>query len=151
MPATESLSETKLQIRRSFSAPREKVFRAWTEPEALKAWCAPSDEYSVPTAEVDLRVGGKYHIAMKAPDGNMYVAVGSYREIQFPEKLVFSWFWEGGDPHETVVTIEFMQKGKGTEMVLTHEFFPNKEQRDRHQHGWEGCTARLENYLEKVA
>jgi uncharacterized protein YndB with AHSA1/START domain len=140
--------DTALQIKRTFAAPREKVFRAWTDPEALKKWCAPSDEFSVPTAEVDLRVGGKYRIAMKAPDGNLYVAIGTYREILSPRKLVFTWTWEGSDMPDTLVTLDFHERGSATELVLTHEFFPNVEQRDKHQHGWTGCLNRLGKMFE---
>ena len=53
-----------LEVRRTFKAPREKVFRAWTRPEEMKHWCAPSAEYET-QAEVDLRVGGSYRIEMK--------------------------------------------------------------------------------------
>jgi len=49
-------------------------------------------------------VGGKYRVAMKAPYGNFHVAIGSYREVRFPEKLVFTWFWEAADMQETLVT-----------------------------------------------
>ena len=144
MANTNPTAETTLQIKRTFTAPREKVFGALTQPEALKKWCAPSDEFSVPAAEVDLRVGGKYRIAMKAPNGNLHVAIGTYREILSPRKLVFTWTWEGSDMPETLVTLEFHDRGASTELVLTHELFPNMEQRDKHNQGWAGCLGRLE-------
>jgi len=136
-------TETSLQVRRTFSAPPEKVFRAWTEPEALKKWCAPSEEYSTPSAEVDLKVGGKYRIVMQAPNGNQHIAAGTYRKISPPRKLVFTWFWEDGDMPETLVTLEFHDRGGATELVLTHEMFPNLEQRNHHEQGWIGCLGRL--------
>ncbi len=135
--------ETTLQLKQIFPASREKVFRAWTEPEAMKRWLAPSDEFSIPTVEVDLRVGGKYHVDMLSPEGIHHVATGVYRDIQPPHKLVFTWYWENKDMQETLVTLEFRERGKETELVLTHERFPNPEERDRHQHGWTGCLARL--------
>jgi uncharacterized protein YndB with AHSA1/START domain len=109
----------------------------------MQKWLAPSDEFLIPTVEVDLRIGGKYRIDMKAPDGKHFIATGSYREIQPPRKLVFTWSWEGEDMQETLVTIEFHERGNETEVVLTHERFPNAEKRDRHQIGWAGCLARL--------
>ncbi len=142
-------AETTLQIKRTFAAPREKVFGAWTQPEALKKWCAPSEEFSVPDAKVDLRVGGKYRIAMKAPDGNLHVAIGTYREILSPRKLVFTWTWEGSGMPETLVTLEFHDHGASTELVLTHELFPNVEQRDKHAQGWVGCLNGLEKMLDR--
>jgi len=75
-----------------------------------------------------------------------------YREVAAPEKLVFTWAWEAGggcgdseneQPVETLVTVEFREKGQTTEVLLTHELFPNAESRDKHQEGWSGCLARL--------
>jgi uncharacterized protein YndB with AHSA1/START domain len=143
MPDPNTAAETTLQLKRTFAAPREKVFHAWAQPETLKKWCAPSDEFSIPIAEADLRVGGKYRIAMQAPDGNLYVAIGEYREILPPQKLVFTWLWEGGDMHETLVTLEFHERGGETELILTHELFPDAEARNRHEQGWMGCMGRL--------
>ena len=143
---------TTLQITRSFNASPEKVFQAWVDPIVLKQWFAPSDEFSTPLAEIDLRVGGKYRIQMVAPNGENHTVGGVYREIRSPEKLVFTWGWEAGGgcggaesegPIETLVTVEFQQQGEGTAMILTHELFPNSESRDKHHEGWSGCVARL--------
>ncbi len=88
-------SNTTLRITRRFAAPRDKVFQAWTDPEALKRWFAPSEDYSTPQAEVDLRAGGTYRIQMKAPDGAIYAVKGTYKDVQPTKRLVFSWAWEG--------------------------------------------------------
>ena len=132
--------ETTLHLRRTFHAPREKVFRAWTDPEELKHWWGP-EGYATPTAEVDLRVGGRYRLGMrKLPDGEIFYLAGTYREVRHPEKLVYTWRWEA-EPEmgETLVTVEFHDVGKATEVVLTHEFFPNQEVRDDHNKGWNSC------------
>ena len=147
MAASEPLAATALQLKRIFQASREKVYGAWIEPDAMKKWFAPSEEFSIPTVEVDLRVGGKYRIDMQAPNGNHHVATGIYREIQPPRKLVFTWVWEDRGMPETLVTVEFHERGNATEVVLTHERFANAEERDRHQQGWTGCLARLPNAL----
>jgi uncharacterized protein YndB with AHSA1/START domain len=142
-------SNTVLRITRRFAAPCEKVFQAWTDPERLKRWFAPSDDYSTPHADVDLRVGGTYRIQIKAPDGAIYTAKGSYKEIQPAEWLVFSWSWEGPgwrglkEFYETLVTVELRTVPAGTELTLTHEFFPTAEERDKHRSGWTGCLTRL--------
>jgi len=87
--------ETRLSLTRTFSAPREKVFRAWTDPEELKKWWGPPG-YSTPTADVDLRVGGAYRFGMmELPDGEVFYLAGTYREVRPPEKLVYTWNWEG--------------------------------------------------------
>lgn len=143
---------TTLQITRTFNAPRDKVFKAWTEPTVLKRWFAPSDDYSTPIAEVNLRVGGRYRIQMKAPDGSVHTVGGVYREIKAPQKLMFTWAWEeeiscaGTGPEaqrETLVTVEFHDRGGTTELVLTHEYLPDAAARDKHGEGWTGCLNRL--------
>ena len=148
--------QTTLQIKRTFRASREQVFQAWTNPEALKKWFGPTDDFTTLVAEVDLRVGGRYRIQMKAPNGEDHTVVGTYREIQAPAKLVFTWSWEAGGgcggsegdgPLETLVTVELNEKGAETEVVLTHERFPNAESRDKHNEGWTGCLSRLGNAI----
>ncbi len=146
--AKETASQTySLQLKRTFPASREKVWKAWTTPEALKRWFAPSDEYSTPTAQVDLRVGGGYRIEIHAPDGKPHIVVGTYEEILAPEKLVFTWSWEGGPVQDTRVTLEFHDRGKETEIVLTHELFPDEKARQDHTEGWNGCLGNLERKL----
>ena len=140
--------ETTLHLRRTFHAPREKVFRAWTDPEELKKWWGP-EGYATPSAEVDLRVGGKYRLGMrKLPDGEIFYLSGIYREVRPPERLVYTWRWEAQPEHgETLVTVEFREVGDSTEVVLTHERFPTEKARDDHNRGWSGCLDRLPKLL----
>jgi glutathione S-transferase len=84
---------------------------------------------------------------MKSSTGELYIAVGTYREIRFPEKLVFTWSFEGTGMGETLVSLEFHERGSSTELVLTHELFPNQEQRDRHLMGWNGCLDHLAKFF----
>jgi len=74
---------------------------------------------------------------------------GQYQEIS-PRRIVFTWTWEEPDPHagiETVVTIELFELGEETEILVTHERFPDEETRDRHDEGWSGALARLVKLL----
>ena len=148
MASQRSSPATTLRLTRTFAAPRKKVFRAWTEPEALKKWWGP-EGYATPLAEVDLRVGGRYRLGMrKLPKGNLFYLVGTYREVRPPEKLVYTWVWEGQpDLGETLVTVEFRDLGDATEVVLTHELFPNEKVRDDHNTGWSSCLDRLAKAL----
>ena len=139
--------ETTLRIRRRFAASPEALFRAWTEPEQIKRWLAPTDEFSTPVAQVDLRVGGGYRIQMKSPEGKLHTAVGSYRTVDFPAKLVLTWDWQEQSIGETVVTVEFREQGNETELILTHELFPDQKSRDLHNQGWNGCLDRLARAL----
>ena len=140
--------EITLQLKRLFKAPREKVFAAWTDPKQMKQWIIPQEGFSVPNVEADLRIGGKYRIEMLSPEGICHTAVGTYREITVPEKLVFSWFWENRPGEgETLVTVEFYEQGSTTEVVLTHELFQNKGVRDEHVTGWSGALGQLEKFF----
>ena len=108
---------------------------------------APDDAFQVPVAETDVRVGGRYHIVMKSPDGEEHDLSGVYREIVANSKLVYTWAWKSTPERESLVTIELRAAGAGTELTLKHEQFFDEEARDKHQHGWAGCLARLERFV----
>jgi uncharacterized protein YndB with AHSA1/START domain len=151
MAIPDNVRQSMLQIRRTFAAPRERVFRAWTEPDELRKWWGAGEGFSAPIAEVDLRVGGKYRLGMKPPDSDdLYICTGAYREVSPPEKLVYTWAWEGmsTDAEETLVTVEFHDLGGSTEIVVTHELFPDEKARDEHAQGWSGCLDMLVKALE---
>lgn len=147
-----AFTPTSLQIRRVFQASRQQVFAAWSKPDLLKQWFRPGEGFSVAFAEVDLRVGGKYRLGLLPPDEAQVIAVsGEYREIKPPEKLVFTWAWESDEPEaeDTLVTVEFFDRGGHTELVLTHERFPNPDVRDQHIAGWEGCLSGLIDFFDQ--
>ena len=81
---------------------------------------------------------------MREPNGSEHRVFGVYREVDPPRRLVYTWSWEN-DPEivESVVTVEFHERGNATEVVLRHEGFPTKESRDRHETGWGGCLKKL--------
>ena len=141
--------ETKLQISRYFDSPVETVFAAWTQAEQLKRWHAPGD-ITVGSAEVDLKVGGRYRIEMLHPEesgGDKSIVSGEYLEIEPNRRLVYTWGWEGPERAETLVTLQFAAKENGTELTLTHERFATEEARDKHQFGWNGCLDKLQSQL----
>lgn len=136
-----------LTIVRSFKAAPEKVWRALTQPKALKQWMAPTDEFTIPVAESDVRVGGRYHIVMRSPDGEEHDVSGAYREVAPNRKLVYTWVWKSAPERESLVTMELRPAGGGTELTLRHEQFFDEEARNKHQQGWNGCVGRLERLL----
>ena len=145
-------AEAMLQIKRTYEAPRERVFRAWTDPERLMKWFCP-EGYENPGADVDLRVDGKYKIQMrKLPDGNPFAVGGRYLEVTEPSRLVFTWQWEGNDlpTADTVVTVELEETNGITELTLTHERFPDEEMRDKHDKGWCSCLDRFAGTLPQL-
>jgi len=135
-----------LRLTRVVPAPRDAVFRAWTEPEQLKRWWVPFPGMSVPAAEVDLRPGGRYRFTMRNAKGEEFGLTGVYREVRPPERLVYTWRWEGteraGDG-ETLVTVDFEASGATTLLHLTHEHFPNADTQYRHGAGWGGVLDSL--------
>jgi uncharacterized protein YndB with AHSA1/START domain len=132
---------TRLQLRRTLSAPADRVWRALTDPAALEAWFWP-DRFSA-TAETDLRVGGLYRIASTA--AGMAVS-GQYIAVDPPHRLVFTWRWDG-EADETLVTVELRPAAAGTDLLLTHERFIDDTQRDEHAKGWSDCFDRLPGWL----
>ena len=144
--------DTSLQIKRTFAAPRQTLFEAWTKPERLKKWFLMSTPNNVNQIhEVDLRVGGKIRAEAVNPQGKKHVLLAVFKEIVPQEKLVYTWKSEEGMPDsgESLVTVQFRQLGESnfTEVTLTHERFPNSEVRDRHNQGWNACMNTLEAAL----
>jgi len=136
-----------LTLKRKLKAPAEKVFSAWTQPEALKRWMGPSDDYAVLAAETDVRVGGRYLIVMRKPDQEEHRVIGVYKEIVPNRKLVFTWAWESMPERESLVTVTIKPTDGGCELMLLHERFFDESARDRHRQGWTGTMDRLERYL----
>jgi uncharacterized protein YndB with AHSA1/START domain len=132
-----------LELRKVLDAPRERVFRALTDLEQIKKWWGPGG-FTLPEAQQDLRVGGSYRFAMRSPEGQIHYLKGQYREIQPPEKLVFTWNWDqDGAIAETVVTVNLIARGGQTELVLTHGPFPTQEDLQNHNRGWSSSLERL--------
>ena len=136
-----------LSIVRKFNVAPAKVWRAWTDPEALKAWMAPDGAFTVRVLEADVRVGGRYRIIMRSPDGEENDVSGVYREVVANRKLVYTWAWKSTPERESLVTVQLRAAGEGTELTLKHEEFADAEARDRHNQGWVGCLGRLERLL----
>ncbi len=133
-----------LSLVRTIKAPPEKVFAAWTDPKTLKKWMSPTNEMEVAVAETELKVGGRYRIVMREPDGKEHRVVGVYKEIKNPKRISFTWGWEGSSDAETLVTVDLRKKGSATELTLTHSKFADDKARDMHNQGWVGCIGRLE-------
>ncbi len=138
-----------LQLKRRFAAPREKVFRAWTDPEALKQWFGPVG-YKADVLEMDLRAGGRYRIGFRqnAESETESHVSGEFLDVVPPERLRYTWVWEEqeGFP-DTVVSVEFLDRGEETEVRLTHERFPTVEECDRHREGWTSTLGKLTQLL----
>ena len=140
-----SMQNFTLQLNKTYPVNRERVFSAWTKPEALKQWWGP-EGFTTTIDEMDVQVNGNYKFNMHAPNGETHVLTGQYLEIVANEKLVFTWKWENGngDFPSTKVTIDFLEKGNSTEVVVTHTDLPSEEEAKNHNNGW---TSSLEGSL----
>jgi len=143
--------ELTLIITRTFDAPRERVFDAWLNAKTISRWIGPRS-IQAEAKLLEPRVGGRYRIFMRGSDGKGPTVSGTYREIKRPERLVFTWTWEGDHPHgtgghETLVTLTFRAVGAKTEMTMRHENFESKASRDSHNQGWNGSFDKLAEAL----
>jgi uncharacterized protein YndB with AHSA1/START domain len=132
-------TKTSLKITRSFRVPRARLFEAWTNPEELKNWWQLGHGWKLSLAEVDLRVGGRYRIGLTSSESNAkHKVTGTFREVSAPERLVYTWIVE--DPRtndeESIVTVEFHDKGSSTELVLKHDKLISTESRQNTYDGW---------------
>ena len=131
-PAPAELAGTqRVVVRRVVSAPRTEVYQLWTDAERMPEWILAGG-----TATLDVRVGGKYHLDMHYK-GKSYPHNGEYLEVSPPERLVFTWISEGTNWKPSIVTIELIERGDKTEVVLTHEGLPDDaESTQSHEQGW---------------
>ena len=145
----DSAGKTSLEIKRFINAPRARVFEAWTDPAQLKQWFGPE---WVRTREImaEGRVGGKFRWDLITCDGVEKTIAGEYREIVPDERIVFTWkhcddeVWKNCT---SVVTVEFSDCNRGTELRLKHEQLPTEESRDDHERGWTSVLDRLEKFV----
>jgi uncharacterized protein YndB with AHSA1/START domain len=157
------------EITRVLDAPRERVWKSWTEAKRLKQWWGPKG-FKVHTCKVDLRPGGVFHYGMTAPDGSDMWGKFTYRQIEAPKKLVFIVSFsdpKGGTtrhpghaswPLETLSTVTFEEQGGKTKVTVLWipadsatemERKTFDEGRDGMKQGWGGTFEQFANYLKK--
>ena len=139
-----------LRVERTFNAQPHAVFEAWTSANVLRHWWAPGPDWETPIAEADVRVGGRLRIVMRSPDGEEFGGGGEYIEVTPPERLVFTWTWEGHEGHEgsQLIEVDFSDKGDGTTtVVVTNRGLRDAESKESHLEGWQGSLANLERVL----
>ena len=134
------MSSATVVVTKVISAPREEVFKAFTDVEVMSKWFFPDDDMSVDVTNNPV-VGGDYTLKMHAKNGETYTHVGEYRELTPPDRLVFT--WNSDFVQNTVGTVSFSEAGDGTEVTVTHELLPEGEMAENHRGGWTGCDDRL--------
>jgi len=139
-----------LNLERFYPVTPEKVWRAWTDPQALKQWFRPNASFSIPAVETDVRVGGRFRILMTDAKGEEFDLAGIYREVVPGRKLVMTWGWKNQPGHESLVTVILRPSGQGTQVELRHEQYVDMENQPTHEQGWNGALDKLENLLQEI-
>jgi uncharacterized protein YndB with AHSA1/START domain len=133
-------------VRRFLRARRERVFEAWTRPDLMARWFFPGDGWTA-AITADLKVGGRYEVAMRDADGGQHSQFGEYREIVPVSRLVFTWSCPELSVVDSVVTVDLIDHGERTELCLMHELPSDPKIRRGHEEGWVGCLGNLEKML----
>ena len=142
-------SERVVRIERTFDAPVEDVFDAWTSEEVIRRWFRPADGWQEPSADVDLRVGGKVRVVMRAPDGSAVGAGGEYTAIERPHRLAFTWTFDDAPSNEQMIELEFTEEDGATTVLFVNSDIPESERRDAQDAGWQRCFDNMESALAK--
>ena len=160
MMSNPAVSENAVVIERTFDAPVDLIWQMWTQPEHFKNWYGPQG-FSVPVADMDLRVGGRRLVCMASPDGSMKMwTTGEYTEIVPNKRLVYTespsdengnlvspsaMGMPEGYPETTEITVLLEDLGERTRMVLTHAGMSADSGAGG---GWEQAFDKLTNYVE---
>lgn len=156
-------TEHAIIITRDFNAPRDLVFKAWTEPERAKLWWGPTG-FTTPFFSIDLRPGGTSFSSMRSPEGMDIWSKGTFLEVIVPERIVItdsfadsqgnivpaSYYGMTGDnwPLEMLVTVDFEEDNGKTKMILRHDGIPPGENSEMCRVGWNQSFDKLDRYLE---
>ena len=149
--AATTAPDRELVITRLFDAPRQLVFKVWTDPSHLVRWWGPQGFTSTIIGPIDIRPGGAYRIHMRGPEGDDHWSQGVYREVVEPERLVMAGAWTDaqGKPTspETLLTVTFEEHQGKTKLTLHQALFASVTARDAHRGGLNSSLDRLAEYL----
>jgi uncharacterized protein YndB with AHSA1/START domain len=132
-----------LKIERTYQAPAEAVFDAWTSEEVMRRWFHGEHAWQTPHAEVDLRLGGAVRVVMRDPDKEAeYGGGGHYTEIDPPHRLAFTWAWDD-ENRQTLIELDFEEADGATKVTLTHSGLRDQESVLSHEGGWSNALDNL--------
>lgn len=139
-----------LRLERVLPAPRPLVFRMHTEPALLAQWWGPKG-FSIPSVDLDLRVGGEYRIEMQPPEGDVFFLSGEFREVEPDSRLAYTFRWEPPDPddRETTAVLSFRDLGESSSLTVDQGPFATVERRALHEQGWTESMDRLEELIKR--
>jgi uncharacterized protein YndB with AHSA1/START domain len=145
--------ERELVLTRVFDAPRELVFKAWTDPKQVAQWWGPNG-FTNPVCDLDVRPGGAIRIHMRGPDGTVYPMTGVYNEVVEPERLVFTSAAldaDGNPMFEVLTTVTFAEQGGKTKQIMRARVIKSTAEAAPYIKGMEaGWTQSLERLAESL-
>ncbi len=138
---------TTLRMERTYRAPAQAVFDAWTSEEVLRRWWRAGHDWETLVAEVDLRVGGELRVVMRDPaKDEEYGGGGRYTEIDPPRRLAFTWLWDDTDTRQ-LIELDFEEAGGVTTVRFTHRGLWDEEAVRSYEDGWTKAFDNLERTL----
>ncbi len=142
------MSGQTLLLERTFKAPAQRVFDAWTSEEVMRRWFHGEHDWETTVAQVDLRLGGNVRVVMRDPDNDVeYGGGGHYTEIDPPHRLAFTWTWDDDLDRDTLIELDFTEADGATTVRLTHSSLRDQESVISHESGWNACLDNLERAL----
>jgi uncharacterized protein YndB with AHSA1/START domain len=136
-----------VRIERTFAAPAEDVFDAWTSPDVMRRWFHCDSTWDTPVADVDLQAGGKIRVVMRRPDGTEVQAQGIFNLIDRPHRLVMTWTFDDEPANEQLLELSFIESNGATTVLLVNSRISTDERRDEQAKGWQGCLDELDRLL----
>jgi uncharacterized protein YndB with AHSA1/START domain len=134
-------------MERTFDAPAQAVFDAWTNEEVIRRWWHAEHDWETTEARLDLRVGGELRVVMRNPQEDVeYGGGGRYTEIDPPRRLAFTWIWDD-NPARTLIEVDFDEGDGATTVRFTHSDLWDEEAVRSHEDGWGKAFANLERAL----
>jgi uncharacterized protein YndB with AHSA1/START domain len=132
-----------VRIERTFDAPAEDVFDAWTSPEVMRRWFHVEPDWQTPEAEVDLRVGGVFRVLMRRSDDSEVSITGEFTEVDPPRRLAIKVVFSDVPSNEQLIELEFTESEGSTTVLLVNSGIATDERRDAEDYGWRGCLDQL--------
>jgi uncharacterized protein YndB with AHSA1/START domain len=136
-----------VRIERTFEAPAEDVFDAWTSAEVIRRWFIPAPGWGEASAEVDLRVGGTVRVVMRDPDGAEVGATGEYTVIERPHRLAMTWTFDDDPSNQQMIELEFIEQDAATNVLFVNSNILGDKRRDEQYSGWQSCLDNMERVL----
>lgn len=131
-----------------FTAPPEKVWAVWTEPEAVRQWFGSDPKGKVLAAELSVQTGGRFEVTFADRDGTQHTASGVYQQVVPQQLLKFTWGWKSEPGVETFITVALSPEGSGTKMQFEHGGLVQASSHD-YSSGWRSTFQKFDKVLKR--